>query len=277
MLAKIFGAHKLKFFAEDKKILKQVQDDVLTRVSVGEGNIIKKAAFTLAEILITLGIIGVVAAMTLPTLISNVQKKIYVVKLKVAYATIQEGFKRMMADEQTTELEGTELYSSMNDYDKSVALLSKYFKNTGFERVEINGNCDKQIKSGVAFNSLNPDDVVGCDNVGDGIKIVFPNGITMFLTGSDVYVDINGLSGPHIMGRDWFHFALLPNGQLVPYYGFAHMRYQYLDYYGHPNLDLDIVRRSIMSECSTSGPEDEFNGNSCASRIIDLDNWQMKY
>ena len=40
----------------------------------------KFKAFTLAEILITLGIIGVVAAMTIPTLITNYQKKQTVTK-----------------------------------------------------------------------------------------------------------------------------------------------------------------------------------------------------
>lgn len=36
---------------------------------------LQKKAFTLAEVLITLGIIGVVAAMTLPTLVGEYQKK----------------------------------------------------------------------------------------------------------------------------------------------------------------------------------------------------------
>ena len=36
----------------------------------------KKLAFTLAEVLITLGIIGVVAALTLPALISNYKKQV---------------------------------------------------------------------------------------------------------------------------------------------------------------------------------------------------------
>lgn len=43
---------------------------------------LKKAAFTLAEVLITLGIIGVVAAMTMPSLIQNYQEKATVTKLK---------------------------------------------------------------------------------------------------------------------------------------------------------------------------------------------------
>ncbi len=37
-----------------------------------------KNGFTLAEVLITLGIIGIVAAMTMPALIANYQKKVLV-------------------------------------------------------------------------------------------------------------------------------------------------------------------------------------------------------
>jgi prepilin-type N-terminal cleavage/methylation domain-containing protein len=48
----------------------------------------KKAAFTLAEVLITLGIIGVVAAMTIPTLLSNVTKRQYAIKLRKAVSTL---------------------------------------------------------------------------------------------------------------------------------------------------------------------------------------------
>ena len=51
-----------------------------------------KAAFTLAEVLITLGIIGVVAAMTIPTLISNYQEKQTVSRLTKAYATISNAY-----------------------------------------------------------------------------------------------------------------------------------------------------------------------------------------
>ena len=44
----------------------------------------KKVAFTLAEVLITLGIIGVVAAMTLPVLLTNVQAKIRAEQIRSA-------------------------------------------------------------------------------------------------------------------------------------------------------------------------------------------------
>ena len=58
----------------------------------------KKAAFTLAEVLITLGIIGIVAAMTMPMLIAKYQKLVLETKLQVFYAQINDAFRRAHAD-----------------------------------------------------------------------------------------------------------------------------------------------------------------------------------
>ena len=52
-------------------------------------SLFKKCAFTLAEVLITLGIIGVVAAMTLPTLINMTNKKELEVALKKTYSELR--------------------------------------------------------------------------------------------------------------------------------------------------------------------------------------------
>lgn len=52
----------------------------------------KKFAFTLAEVLITLGIIGVVAAMTMPSLIANYQEKQRVSQLKKVYSALSQAF-----------------------------------------------------------------------------------------------------------------------------------------------------------------------------------------
>ena len=48
-----------------------------------------KKAFTIAEVLITLGIIGVVAALTLPMLISKYQLKVFETAFKKQYSVIQ--------------------------------------------------------------------------------------------------------------------------------------------------------------------------------------------
>lgn len=53
----------------------------------------KKLAFTLAEVLITLGIIGIVAALTIPSLMSNYRKKVIETRLSKFYATINNAIK----------------------------------------------------------------------------------------------------------------------------------------------------------------------------------------
>ena len=52
----------------------------------------KNRAFTLAEVLITLGIIGVVAAMTLPTVVNKYKEKETVTKLKKFYSIISQSY-----------------------------------------------------------------------------------------------------------------------------------------------------------------------------------------
>ncbi len=66
---------------------KQVQDDDVAR---GRINKQKRAAFTLAEVLITLGIIGVVAALTLPTLMSNYRKQVVETRLSKFYSSMNQ-------------------------------------------------------------------------------------------------------------------------------------------------------------------------------------------
>lgn len=58
----------------------------------------QKFGFTLAEVLITLGIIGVVAAMTLPMLVQNYQKNVLKSQFKKAYSVIQEAWKKGETD-----------------------------------------------------------------------------------------------------------------------------------------------------------------------------------
>lgn len=57
-----------------------------------------KKGFTLAEVLITLGIIGIIAAMTLPSLIGNYKKKVLQNQFKVAYSLFQQAYLKIQAD-----------------------------------------------------------------------------------------------------------------------------------------------------------------------------------
>ena len=62
-----------------------------------------KLGFTLAEILITLGVIGVVAAITIPNLIANNKAKKLRSQYLKSYSTVQQVFKLMEADDVSTD------------------------------------------------------------------------------------------------------------------------------------------------------------------------------
>ncbi len=84
----------------------------------------KKAAFTLAEVLITLGVIGIVAAMTLPTLIANYQKKVVETKVKTFYSKLNQAYWMSYAFNGDT-VDWVEEYKYYS-YEEMVDWLEKY-------------------------------------------------------------------------------------------------------------------------------------------------------
>ena len=63
-----------------------------------------KKAFTLAEVLVTLGIIGVVSAMTVPTLMQNYQRKSYVTQLHKVYNELSQALVQYQNDNNALNL-----------------------------------------------------------------------------------------------------------------------------------------------------------------------------
>ncbi len=61
-----------------------------------------RSAFTLAEVLITLGIIGIVAALTIPNMLSNFKKRETVSKVKAAYSIFSQAVKLSVEDNGET-------------------------------------------------------------------------------------------------------------------------------------------------------------------------------
>ena len=74
---------------------------VLPFAMLAVDDIIKKCAFTLAEVLITLGIIGVVAAITIPSLMAATQEASLVPKVKKTYSTLAQALKLASNDYDT--------------------------------------------------------------------------------------------------------------------------------------------------------------------------------
>ena len=170
---------------------------------------IRKCAFTLAEVLITLGIIGVVAALTLPTLIANYQKQVYVNKLKKMVSTIENGLRQASADEGVA-INQTELFTELttvycvynglcpNKYDT----IKKYFKVTGKDEVQHQKDCMNNN------NFTCPIDIEGAIYFMDGST-------TNYDSGPELGIDINGNGKPNELGRDYFAFQIDQNGILL--------------------------------------------------------------
>ena len=71
-----------------------------------------KKAFTLAEVLITLGVIGIVAALTMPALIVNYQKKVLETRIKKFYSVLNQVNSLRTADD--TSLDRTMITTDRN-------------------------------------------------------------------------------------------------------------------------------------------------------------------
>ena len=80
---------------------------------------IRRSAFTLAEVLITLGIIGVIAAMTIPTLTANYRHKVLETQFKKHYSVLSQVAATIKYEynncnvEQTEEIKRT-IYDKLN-------------------------------------------------------------------------------------------------------------------------------------------------------------------
>ncbi len=170
----------------------------------------KKNGFTLAEVLITLSIIGVVATMTLPALMTNVQEQQAKTGLKKAINTLTEAAQMNLAidgfDFGTTK-EGANTEGILTETDLSSmnfdAIIGKRTNINYKKGVDVPANVSEAIKSykAVYFTDgsalyYNPLDVVVNETKGNGKeeadKLPF---------GYVVYYDINGATSPNIISN----------------------------------------------------------------------------
>ena len=224
----------------------------------------KRFGFTLAEVLITLGIIGVVAALTLPALITKYQKHQTVSQLKRVYSQLSNAV--VSSEVVNDNCRQWDLTLSAQDF------FIKYFKDYLPIIKECKaGTKDRCTSIAARLPLKNSSDQTGLmQNISKFYSVVLNNGTIIFMDSHEnqgkIYlfsIDLNGDKGPNRNGRDVFHFAFTKDGlQGYSHYGFNHKhRYNMTGAYGSCNVN---------SCCSFARA-----GGGCSTMIM-YDNWQIK-
>ena len=147
-------------------------------------------AFTLAEVLITLGIIGVVAAMTMPSLMQNYKRQQATARIKKFVSVINQA---LISAENDLGAREDWVIGEMDNSDSAYNFLNTYIKP-----YIKSADVEKRTLFGRNMATL---------RFVDGSQMSVKIGACY-----DIWYDINGEKGPNEKGRDIFVFILCKNG-----------------------------------------------------------------
>lgn len=222
-----------------------------------------KYGFTLAEVLITLGIIGVVAAMTLPTLIQNYQKQEVVSRLKKAYSVISQATERSKVDNGDIDQWEWDLRTT-DFFDKYITNNMQLTQNCKLGQGCWNSSNAIFDLNGNIAESITPYYRV---QLSDGTSVAMVNqyGTSPTDNHAHILVDINGNKGPNKYGKDCFAFTLTASASV----DYAHkIDKAGLYFFGH-GLNRDELINN-QGSCKRKG-----NGRFCGEMLL-MDGWEFK-
>ena len=214
-----------------------------------------KKAFTLTELLLALTIVGVLAVLTVPILMNNIQNKLFATQIKNFSAEIEQFAQDQMIVHKTRDL-----------FDTDFGKPSKLLTDGHFSIVKICTandslkDCWKTSATGkdkVTYKKLNGEN----RNLSTmHITVVLKNGV-MFRYGLAgkrfvFLVDVNGNDKPNIAGRDAFAFYMDTKGHILSY----------------PLDSPDYKYSDKLQECKTHKNSFYY----CYSALVD-NNWKMDY
>ena len=218
---------------------------------VAHWNNSRKIAFTLAEVLVTLGIIGVVSAMTVPTLMQNYQRQSYVTQLHKVYNEFTQAYTRYLSDKNALNLQEAG-YTDAASMDNFMKTYFKIVKDCGDDGTDCFASEYKKIDG----SSLG----VVITGTYDPRNYVLANGASISMIPRQIHVDVNGKKGPNIIGRDVFAIHVFDDGTLDENCGSAPCSSDF--------------RETVFNNFCTKQSNATWWG--CFGKILN-DNWQMTY
>ena len=218
-----------------------------------------KKAFTLAEVLITLTIIGVIAALTIPTLMRKYEDHQTVSAVKEMYAIIDNALKKVISEEGITDL--YELSWPVPTGGESTAYINPnsnllYTKMKSHLKIEK----DTDVRSGILSNGA---------EIKLSIDRPYRKTDNCYDYLGHIGFDINGSKkGPNKWGYDNFTFEIVPTGLNVPVYPGG--RYQICS--GHSMAKAEACKTGSVSITTAHNPL-----SSCSTWIMLHGNVDYKY
>lgn len=185
-------------------------------------------AFTYAELMIVMGVLGIVATHTIPMLYADYERNLTLVKLQRAYAIFSGGINLAINENGSPDVWGLVGPADATGLSNINKVLSQYFK--------VNQNCNLSAGCFPDTNYKNMKGVDGSDVLdqdADYTKLRLADGTSVAVTQLNndcslnwgngqlanvcglVLMDINGGQSPNTFGQDLFGFALTKTG-LVP-------------------------------------------------------------
>lgn len=234
-----------------------------------------KKAFTLAEVLITLGVIGVVSAMTMPTLIQHHQKQVTVAQLKKAYSEFAQALQKAEAEHGLMETWDFAYFG-----DDSSGRATYFGENYLFPYIKTIKKCIPTSNACWADNikalgAVNANTMINGQNTHN--SFVTPSNYSVYywldISGKGMwyYVDINGVKPPNIVGKDIFAFKGV----------WGQGRTKYGAYPYGLESDTSYTRDMLLTGTGFSSPSTacvkgnaKQNGRTCAA-VIMLDGWKI--
>ena len=190
----------------------------------------RKSAFTLAEVLITIGIIGVVASLTLPSVINKYQEKVTVTKVKKAYSTMNNALFSAISENGEVDTwdypyynAGTENVSNTEVFASKILPYLRILKDCGISQRNCMLDVNYKLSDGSNWNGYTYNryrlyyKVILNDGSYLVIRFEYPkcNGSGDGVVGDKCgwfLIDVNGDKKPNKFGQDVFLFIIRKNG-----------------------------------------------------------------
>ena len=190
----------------------------------------RRFGFTLAEVLVTLGIIGVVAALTMPQMTVRTQNMQLETATLKYYSQIQEAVQRHLVQNGLDELDASFDGAKFVEDNFKTALTCRVA--TAEEREAANEIEDQEAKDAAIAALADSKDCFanqyktlnGANNylytsmiatqsayvLNGGASIQVQNGVN-----PRIFLDVNGVKGPNMLNRDMWQLRLSSDGSVV--------------------------------------------------------------